>query len=178
VRFLFVLAVVAVLAVPAAATTVEVADLIADPDGYADRRLTVTGELVGDYSRRNEGVWVQVNDDPFVTAPVAAGGEPSTTSTGMGALIPTAVFDAVVVGEPGRYGRTGPVVELDGIFKYHDPDRGGETYLQVEAASLVSPARDHPLPGADRWLWIGAALSLAAVLGAGAVRRRRRPPEA
>ncbi|HSJ34930.1 MAG TPA: hypothetical protein VLB85_07735 [Acidimicrobiia bacterium] len=176
-KFLVALTLAIVSAVPAAATTLEVAEILADPAQYADLRLTITGELVGDYSKRGEGVWVQVNDDPFVAAPIVAGGDPSTTSTGVGALIPTDLFEAVVVGQPGRYGRTGPLVELDGIFRYHDPDRGGETYLEVEAASLVDPAREHPVPGPDRWLWVGAALLLAAISAAGAVRRSRRPAE-
>lgn len=175
-RYLLALALMVASPLPAAATTIEVAELLADPAEYAGRQVTITGELVGDYSKRSEGVWVQLNDDPFVEIPIVAGGDPSTTSTGVGALIPTDLFDAVVVGPPGRYGRTGPVVELDGTFRYHDPDRGGETYLQVEAASLVDPAREHPVPGPDRWLWVGAVLLLAAVAGAGAVRRSR-PPE-
>ena len=176
-RYLLALALVVASPLPAVATTVEVAELLASPEDYAGRQVTITGELVGDYSKRSEGVWVQVNDDPFVETPIVAGGDPSTTSTGVGALIPTELFDAVVVGAPGRYGRTGPVVELDGVFRYHDPDRGGETYLQVAAASLIDPGHDHPVPGPDRWLWIGAIMSLVAVAGAGAVRRGLRSPD-
>lgn len=176
-RLLLILVLLLLPAVPAPAQAVAVSELLADPGGYAEENLTITGELVGDYSRRDEGVWVQVNDDQFVTSPVVAGGEASATSAGIGALIPIEVFDAVVVGAPGRYGRTGPVVELDGTFRYHDPDRGGETYLEVETASLVEPARDHPVPGPDRWLWIGSGLVVAAGVGALGVRRKQEPTE-
>lgn len=174
-RFLLVVALLVVPALPASAT--EVAEVLSDPEEYAGQRLTITGELVGDYSPRSEGVWVQVNDDPFVETPIVAGGEPSVTSAGIGALIPTDLFDAVVDAPPGRYGRTGPVVELGGVFRYHDPDRGGETYLEVETASLVEPGRDRPVPGPDRWLWIGVGLLVAAGVGAGIVRWRRQEPE-
>lgn len=175
-RLLLALALLVLPALPASAT--EVAEVLTDPEAYSGRQLTITGELVGDYSRRGEGVWVQVNDDPFVSTPVAAGGEPSTTSSGIGALIPTDLFDAVVVGPPGRYGRTGPVVELEGVFRYHDPERGGETYLMVESATLVDPARPYDVPGPDRWLWIGTGLILAAGAGALVVRRTRPKPGA
>lgn len=174
-RLLAVVALVVMPVLPAAA--VEVSEVLADPEEYAGRELSITGELVGDYSRRNEGVWVQVNDDPFVANPIVAGGEPSATSTGIGALVPTELFDSIVEGPPGRYGRTGPVVELQGVFRYHDPGRGGETYLEVETASMVDRGRDHPVPGPDGWLWIGVGLLLAAGAGAGIIRRGRGQPE-
>lgn len=174
-RLLAVIALVVILVLPAGAT--EVSEVLADPEEYAGRELSITGELVGDYSRRSEGVWVQVNDDPFVTKPIVAGGDPSTTSTGLGALVATDLFDSVVEGLPGRYGRSGPVVQFEGVFRYHDPGRGGESYLEVEGASLAHPARDHPRPGPDAWLWVGIGLLLAAGVGAGMVRRGQPPPE-
>lgn len=177
-RWLIVLVLVTVPAITALAEPADLSELLADPEAFSGQRLTVTGELVGDYSRRDEGVWVQVNDDPFVADPIVVGGEPSATSVGIGALIPTGEFDSVVVGPPGRYGRTGPVVELVGTFRYHDAGRGGETYLEVETVALVAPARHHPVPGPDRWLWIGSGLVMAAGSGAVVLRRKREPTEA
>src|SRR3972149_1152296 len=64
---------------PAAAAEVTVADLLADPGAYAASEITLTGELVGDFQRRGEAVWTQLNDDAYVTAPLHAGGSLSGT---------------------------------------------------------------------------------------------------
>jgi hypothetical protein len=162
------------LALPAAAVETEIGELVARPQDFAGLDVTVTGELVGDYSPRQEGVWVQVNDDAFVGSPIGAGGQAASTNVGVGALVPTPVFEQVAAGEPGRHGRTGPIVTLTGVFVYQDPALGGETYLRVEEATLVAAAGDHPAPGPDVWLVVGSGLLAFAGLGTALIRRR--PP--
>jgi hypothetical protein len=51
----------------------------------------------------------------------------------------------------GRYRRVGPLVVATGIWKYHDPARHGETYLDVAAIETLRPGRvlhEPPLWGA------------------------------
>lgn len=142
---------------------VEVSQLLSQPDEWDRRSVVVTGELVGDYSPRDEGVWVQLNDDAFVGSPIGAGGTPSGTNAAIGALIPPQVF-AGIEGPPGRYGQSGPIVRLEGVFIHSDPGLQGETYLAVDAATLITPAREHERPGPDLWLPVGVVLLVSAAV--------------
>ncbi len=151
---------------------VAVSELVADPATWDGRRLAVTGELVGDYSLRAEGVWVQVNDDAYATSPIGGGGVPVGTNIGLGARIPPALFAGNVDGPPGRHGRIGPLVRLEGVFVHSDPELGGETYLAVDRVETLVPARSYPIPGADPWLGVGLALMI--VSGTITWRQRRR----
>lgn len=158
------------------AVDVEANQLLSNPDEWDGRQVAVTGELVGDYSPRDDGVWVQLNDDSFVGSPIGAGGTPETTNTGIGARIPTDVFDRIE-GPPGRYGRIGPIVRLEGIFRHSDAELQGETYLAVDAATTITPARDLPAPGPDVWLAVGLALLSISGFVLYADRRKRRRSE-
>lgn len=181
-----VLALLAVIGLPARAqqtsptTTqpgvpfLDVSDLLADLEHWDGQRISVSGELVGDYSYRSDGVWVQINDDPYVRSPIGAGGEPVGANIGIGARVPRQLFDRGVVGPPGRDGRFGPVVHAVGIFHHNDPALTGETYLQVEEITTLQPAESYPEPGTDLWTWVGVVLMAAAVAVALRTRRRRR----
>lgn len=168
------------LPLPSLAEDTEVAALLARPDDFDGSRVSVTGELVGDYSPRDEGVWVQLNDDPYVRRPIGQGGVPTGANTGIGALIPEGTFDATDLGPPGRYGRLGPEVALTGTFIHSDPDLGGETYIMVEAMVLINAAQAYAVPGPDVWLVVGLALlALAgAIIFIPPRLARRRSPEA
>jgi hypothetical protein len=168
------------LPLPSLADDTEVAALLARPDDFDGSRVSVTGELVGDYSPRDEGVWVQLNDDPYVRRPIGQGGVPAGANTGIGALIPGAIFDATDLGPPGRYGRLGPEVALTGTFIHSDPDLGGETYILVEEMALIHAAEAYAVPGPDMWLVVGLALLAVAGTITFVARRLagRRSPEA
>lgn len=144
------------------AVEVSVSDLLANPEDWNQQPVAVIGELVGDYSRRADGVWVQLNDDPYAYSPVGAGGAPEGANTGIGARIPAEVFSDGVDGSAGRYGRHGPIVLLEGVFIHSDPDLAGESYLAVDRASTLTPGRSFAVPGPDMWLALGVVLLLAA----------------
>lgn len=175
--FVFIVIIVG-FAMPAFASEheVETSQLLSHPGEWDGRRITVTGELVGDYSPRDDGVWVQLNDDPFVGSPIGAGGNPETTNTGIGARIPTHVFDRID-GPPGRYGQTGPIVRLEGVFLRSDPVLQGETYIAVDSATTIAPAEMHPTPGPDMWLAIGLVLLSVAGVVLYSGRPDRRQPQ-
>lgn len=161
------IALLCLLAAPTAvlaadAVEVSVSDLLANPEAWNQQRVAIIGELVGDYSSRADGVWVQLNDDPYASSPVGAGGAPEGTNTGIGARIPTEMFSDGVDGPPGRYGRHGPIVRLEGVFIHSDPDLAGESYLEVDRASTLTPGRSFAVPGPDMWLAVGIGLLLTA----------------
>ncbi len=150
---------------------VTVADLLADPEAYPTMGVVVRGELVGDFGRRNDGtVWTQLNGDAYAEAPLLAGGSLAGANLGIGVRIPVELWPGF--DEPGGYWVRGPVVELRGMWRYHDPDRGGESYLDVTGLELIEPLL--PLAEGVDWVPLGLGAGfLALALAVGLHTRRR-----
>jgi len=161
------------LAAPAHADEVRVADLLADPGARDGTEITLVGELIGDFQHRGSEVWVQLNDDPYVTAPLHDGGSLAGTNVGVAVRFPTALFDTGGFTEVGGYRVRGPVVRVTGTWLFHDDSRGGESYLSVESLEVVEAAR--PISQGGDWpvLLVGTALIVIGVAPV-VVRRRRK----
>lgn len=162
-----------VAAAPALAGEVSVADLLADGASFDGAVVTVEGELVGDFQRRGAWVWVQLNGDSYADAPAPAGGSLTGPNLGIGVRFPAGDFDAAGFDRPGGYGVRGPVVRVTGEWRYHDEDRGGESYLAAASFEVLEREIrfDEEMPlGA---LLLGVAL-LASAGGIALVSRRRR----
>jgi hypothetical protein len=138
----FVVLVLVLVAGPAnaAGTEVEIADLIADESAFSGQEIAVSGELVGDYGRRRDGtVWTQLNGDPYAVAPLLEGGDLSGSNAGIGVRLPASETESL--DRPGGYRRRGPLVRLTGVWRYHDVDRGGESFLDVTELLVIEPGR-------------------------------------
>jgi hypothetical protein len=145
---------------------VRVGILLENPAAYASpgvSAITVQGELVGDFGMRDDGtVWTQLNDDGYADAPLLAGGQLSGFNRGIGVHIPGAVWPGFEAA--GGYRVRGPVVRLSGEWRFRDPGRGGESYLEVTALEVVSgPLR---LQEGIHWSPLGIGLGLLAAAGA------------
>lgn len=163
-RTLLVLALCAVALPAAAQEVVSVGDLLLEPAVYNETEVAVVGELVGDYSKRDQEVWVQLNDDDYVDAPLGEpGSEGNSTNTGIGIRIPLGLFDEVVTDPPGRYGWRGPKITVTGVFLHFDPELGGETYIDATDLGLVEPGRPIATPGPGVALIVGPLLALVGV---------------
>ena len=134
---LIVLVILAIAAPAAAVGLDELLDSGADHDG---EKVELTGELIGDYSVRSDGVWVQLNVDPYVDAPLLETGQLAGRNTGIGAHLPLDVFDETW-GAPGGYRQRGPIVTVTAVFLYHDSDLQGDTYLDVVSVTLVETSK-------------------------------------
>jgi LPXTG-motif cell wall-anchored protein len=155
----------------ASASEVAVIDLLDDGAAFDGATITVTGELVGDYGSRLDGsTWTQLNQDRYVVEPIADGGRPLGGNIGIGVRVPSELLSGASA--PGRYRQVGPVVSLTGTWRYHDPGRQGESYLDVETLVTVrdgTPLSEPP----DWWALAGGVVMLAAGGGLLAARRRR-----
>ena len=150
-----IVALVLLAAAPAVAAEVTVSDLVVDGASHAGEEVTVVGEFVGDYGNRRTGfTWTQLNGDAYGSAPVADGGELSGANVGIGVRVPSNL--ASVLDAPGRYRRVGPIVQVTGIWKYHDPDRQGESYLDIGAIVVLEKGRSLSEPPS----WVAFALGL------------------
>lgn len=123
-----------------AADEVTVADVLAESPDLSGAELTVEGELVGDYGFRGDGwMWTQLNGDTYVDDPIRDGGRPTGGNVGIGVRIPTDLASGL--DHPGGYHHRGPVVRLTGIWRHHDPDRNGESYLDVASLEVIEEGR-------------------------------------
>jgi hypothetical protein len=158
--------------VPVHLDEVTVAVLLADPEAYTAMPVVVRGELVGDFGERDDGtVWTQLNGDPYAEAPLLAGGSLAGPNQGIGVRFPAEVWPGF--DRPGGYRVRGPVVELTGNWRFRDPERGGESYLDVTGVVLL--AEPMVLEDGVRWLPLGLGLGFlgAAAAVTLAVRRRK-----
>jgi opacity protein-like surface antigen len=155
----------------AAADTTDASALVNTPEAFAGKLITVSGELVGDYGFRDNGtVWTQLNDDAYAVTPLRDGGRLSGGNLGIGIHGDADLFKNL--DPPGRYNRVGPVVSVTGTWRYHDPERGGETYLQVDTLVVVRSGFPLPASHAPVALAIGALLVIVSA-GLLVVARRR-----
>lgn len=172
-RFVVFVLLLSVAGVPAAfaqeGPVVDVADLLETPTEYAGE-ISVVGELIGDYGfRSDDSMWTQLNDDSYALDPVLDDGALTGGNIGVAVRIPVALTEQL--DPPGGYRVRGPVVEATGVWKYHDPDRGGETYIDVIELTVVEPGRgltEHPT-------WFVGAVGLILIAYAIFMRRRTGP---
>lgn len=161
-------------ALPAGATTTT--ELLDDPESWDGRSVVVIGELVGDYGKRSNGTWVQLNDDPYSERPLRETGVLLGMNAGMSVLIPSDLVDAEAWGPAGRYRTRGPVVSITAVFRYNSPLRQGATFLEAKQVTLIEPARamidtGPTWPTAVGLVLLGSAVALW--LSIRYVRRRR-----
>lgn len=142
-------------------TQVSVVDLDGDPEAWDGQKIAVTGEFIGDYSRRSDVVWVQLNDDVYTETPLAERPEPAGGNAGVGVRIPLESFDEAW-GQAGGYDVRGPIVEVEGVFRYNSPDHQGATFLEATSVELVASARRIELrPASTLRAFVGLLLTLA-----------------
>jgi hypothetical protein len=157
-----------------AAARVDVSELIQAAAEYEGEEVTIEGELIGDYGKRRDGsMWTQLNGDAYAVDPILEDGQPVGGNSGIAIRMPEEFAENL--DPPGRYGTKGPVVRVVGVWRYHDPDRQGESYLQVDALVVIEAGRD--LPQKPSWMTVIAGLCLiagAAIRWLADLRRTRR----
>ncbi len=142
-----------------AGQVVPVSDLLEDGRRFAGREITVEGELVGDYGFRHDGyMWTQLNDDPYARDALVDGGPRAGSNVGVGIRMPTALGEGLA--PVGGYRLEGPLVRATGVWRYHDPERGGESYLDVSALTTIEDGRRLE-EGPDWAVFAGGCLLLA-----------------
>ena len=100
----------------------------------------VTGEVVGDYGVRRDGwTWTQLNDDQYAQRSLLESGLVAGANRGIGIRMRHDLADALAA--PGGYRTRGPVVTVTGVWMYHDPGRGGESYLEVTSLVVTDAGR-------------------------------------
>lgn len=139
-----------------------VTELLSSPAAHDGSELTVEGELVGDYGYRRDGyMWTQLNDDSYARHAIVDGGARTGANVGIGIRMPIAASQDL---DPvGGYRREGPLVRLTGVWRFHDPARGGESYLDVRSVVVIEAGRQ--LEEGPDWtvFWSGITLIVTAL---------------
>ena len=138
------------------------------------RTVVYVGEVVGDVLRRDGGAWLLVNDDAYAleVGPFGAHRERRGFNGGLAVWVPDGLHERL--GEPGRHGRRGDVVRVEGTFLRTDPDDGGGMTVRADALEVLAPSvtTEEPL---DRPLVAAATVAaLVAMLAWWWERRRAR----
>jgi hypothetical protein len=119
---------------------VTAAIVYACPRLLAGRDVVYVGEVVGDILRRDGGAWVQVNDDAYALelGPFGAHREPRGFSSGLAIWLPDGLHEAL--GAPGRHGRRGAVVRVEGVLLRADPADGGGITVRAHSLEVLAPS--------------------------------------
>jgi len=119
---------------------VPVSELLEEGARFDRVTLTIEGELVGDYGFRDDGfMWTQINGDSYAREALVDGGPRTGANIGIGVRMPSNLGEGLP--PVGGYRLEGPLVHLTGVWRYHDPDRGGESYLDVSELLVVDEGR-------------------------------------
>ncbi len=155
-----------------ALSAVPVSELDSDPATWNGSEVTVTGEIVGDYSLRDDIVWFQLNDDPYAATPLGESGLLEGGNVGIGVRIARADWSSDW-GEPGRYGQRGPIVEVTGTFLHNSAADQGETFIAGSEIRLLEAAR--PIENAQAPVGRAIVGGILAIAGLALYWQGRRP---
>jgi hypothetical protein len=153
---------------------VTAAIVVACPRLFDGREVVHVGEVVGDVLRGGGGAWVTLNDDPYALelGPFGAHREQAGFNTGLAVRLPDGTHEDL--GPPGRHGRRGAVLRVEGVLERADPADGGGLSIRASSVEVLSPAVAAPVP-VDPTLAVAAAVAaLVAAVALLHARRRRR----
>ena len=134
--------------VAAVLSIVPVSELESEPDVWDGQEVTVTGEIIGDYSIRGDVLWFQLNDDAYAAVPLVERELPAGGNVGIGVRLPRDQWQSDW-GDPGRYETRGPLVEITGVFRHNSPNDQGETFIDAHTVALVEASRPVDRPPAS-----------------------------
>ncbi len=129
------------------------------------RDVTYIGEVVGDVLRRPGGAWVLVNDDAYAleVGPIGPHRDQRGFNSGLAVWLPDGQHEQL--GAPGRHGRRGDVVRIEGVLHRADTADGGGITVRATQLEVLAPSTpvNEPL---NLPLVIAAAVAALAALGA------------
>ncbi len=135
---------------------VSVAQLIASTKEYDGKTLTIQGEAIGDVMTRGDHAWVNILGD--------------------GVAIGVWMTDkqASQIHELGRYGSTGDILQVSGIFHRACPDHGGEADIHATTVQVLHQGSKNAIGIKPGRLAAGLGLCVSGGLLALFWRRRER----
>lgn len=144
------------------------------PAAFEGLGLTYVGEVIGHYLERDDGGWVQVNDDDYAlrTGPLPAQDSFRGTNSSLAVWLPHDLAERLSgFGGPGR---RGDVVELTGAVVRTDPTDGGGLTFRASDLRVLAPSVTVEQPLHVPQAIVAGVLSVVALGVALGLRRSRR----
>jgi len=148
--------------------------VVACPRLLAGRPVVYVGEVVGDVLLRDGGAWVQVNDDAYALelGPFGPHRETRGYSSGLAVWLPDGLHEQL--GAPGRHGRRGDVISVEGVLLRSDPADGGGITVRASTLDVLAPSTAVTEPVNRPLIVAAAAAALLAGCSWGWARARTR----
>ena len=134
--------------------------LVARPSFYNGKKVTFSGEAIGEVMVRGDHAWIHLNDDAYMERNVEEGAKLGGYNSGMAVWVPAGLTRQIDT--YGDYSHEGSIVQVEGVFNKACKEHGGDMDIHADVVRVVRAGHDakdpiHPLKAA-----------LAAVLAAAA----------
>jgi len=155
------------VAAPAfAAETIPVNDpssgtLVNKPKLYNGKRVTFTGEAIGEVMVRGGYAWVHLNDDAYMERNVEEGAPLKGYNSGMAIWVPADLTKQIDT--YGDYKHEGSIVRISGTFNAACKEHGGD--MDIHADTLTVIRAGHPVSDPVPPWKAGVAVLLVAAAG-------------
>ncbi len=131
--------------------------LAKDAEKYDGKVVTFTGEVIGDTMERKDGVWLNINDDPYSRQGRVR--QLAGFNHGQGVLVPKKLVGEITT---GRYGFRGDIVRVHGVFHANSPKQGGDMMINATSIRIIKSGFALPQPISARkislvFFWLLAA---------------------
>lgn len=129
------------VAAPAfAADTIPVNDpssgtLVNKPKLYNGKRVTFTGEAIGEVMARGDYAWVHLNDDAYMERNVEEGAPLKGYNSGMAIWVPADLTKQIDT--YGDYKHEGSIVQVEGTFNAACKEHGGDMDIHADKLRVV-----------------------------------------
>jgi hypothetical protein len=128
-----------------AAETIPVNDpssgrLVEKPKVYNGKRVTFTGEAIGEVMVRGGYAWIHLNDDAYMERNVEEGAPLKGYNSGMAIWVPSDLTKQIDT--YGDYKHEGSIVQIEGTFNAACKEHGGD--MDIHADKLVVLRAGHP----------------------------------
>lgn len=162
----------------AVGTVVEVTanELYDCPETFDGQRVRYRGEVVGAVLQRDDGAWLQLNDDAYARGlgQLPAHREFRGGNAGVGVFVPPAVAERItIVGGPDA---AGDVLTVEGVFHRVDADTVEVAIIRADEGEITTrgtPVSYPTLPARRNVAWALALLCAVVVVGERIAARRR-----
>jgi hypothetical protein len=136
--------------------------LVEQPKVYNGKRVTFTGEAIGEVMVRGDYAWIHLNDDAYMERNVEEGAPLKGYNSGMAVWVPAEMTKQIDT--YGDYKHEGSIVQIEGVFNAACKEHGGDMDIHADTLTLVRVGHEalDPVPP---WKAGLAALLVAAAGG-------------